>query len=342
MNYLIIAPAWIGDMVMSQSLYRYLKQLHPQCKIDLVCNTACAQLTPFMPEINRTHILDIPHGTFGFKLRKTLGKSLKSCQYTHAIILPNSWKSALVPFFANIKIRIGFLGEFRHFLLTHSHKLNKQRYPLMIERFCALAHLKTNQLPPHTQDIPLPYPFFQFNFQTKVAAEPSLSTNQYILICPGAEYGPAKRWPSQYYREIAKKLLLHGYDIKILGAQKEYDIAQAITDGLESSPKTKFDNLAGKTNLSEVIQLMNHAACIVSNDSGLMHIANALNKPVVIIYGSSSTQFTPPLNARAIALFRTDLACRPCFKRTCQFSHYDCLSGIKPETVLKKIKEVLN
>ncbi|MFZ9035624.1 MAG: lipopolysaccharide heptosyltransferase II [Francisellaceae bacterium] len=330
-KYLIIAPSWVGDMVMSQSLYRLIKSHDPKCIIDVLAPAHCAELAHFMPEINEAIISDFKHGQFSLTQRKALGKSLKSKGYTHGIVLPNSWKSALVPFFAGIKKRIGWKGEARYFLLNDIRMLDKKRYQLMIERFCALALPKRAKLPKQ-----LPWPKFQLRGDLTIHQRFALDLDrQYIAICPGAEFGPAKKWPAHYYAEIARYLIDKGYAILLLGGTKDHECCDEIKQHFTDEP---IYNFAGRTRIDEAVQLISICDHVFSNDSGLMHIACALDIPATIIYGSSSDKFTPPLSHNADSVYLDDLPCRPCFKRQCPLGHTNCLNQLTPNIIISSFE----
>lgn len=331
-RYLIIAPAWVGDMIMAQSLFRYLKQLEPDCKIDVVAPKTSAPLAQFMPEINQCHTADFKHGQFSLLKRFNYGKRLKHYGYTHSITLPNSWKSAIIPYGCKIKHRIGWKGEFRYGLINDIRRLDKTRYPLMIERFCALALAKNQPLPAK-----LPYPAFAppETLVKQTLAKYSPELNQPIIaLCPGAEYGPAKKWPSAYYAQAANDLINRGYTIWLFGSPADKETTNAIIGEIDQSNQNNIKDFAGQTSLPEAIALLNNVAGVISNDSGLMHIACALNKKTLVIYGSSSDQFTPPLNEHARSIYLEGLSCRPCFERTCPLKHMNCLNQLKPQHIL--------
>ncbi len=335
-KYLIISPSWVGDMVMSQSLFRFLKTLDPHCIIDIAAPKHCCELAKFMPEINEAFKLDFKHGEFGFSARKQKGLEFKDKEYSNALVLPNSWKSALIPFFAKIKKRTGWHGEVRYVLLNDRRKLNKTKYPLMIERFCALGIAKKERLPAK-----LPYPKFNVNNSLVEAILNKyrlIKDKPIIALCPGAEFGPAKKWPSAYYTELAQYLLDHDYQVLLLGGSKDQETTSDISKGCNHH--AHLFNLAGKTTLSEAVYLLASCQRVVSNDSGLMHIACALNIPTLVIYGSTSDQFTPPLNPLAKSIHLPGLECRPCFKRECPLGHMDCMNKLLPSTIIAELEKL--
>lgn len=332
---LVVAPAWVGDMVMSEVLYKLLAN-QASVIIDVLAPKHSGPLAARMPEINRFIELPLGHGDFAWQARRRLGLSLRKEQYDQAIVLPNSWKSALIPWFANIPQRSGWVGEFRWGLLNDARRLNKADYPLMIERFAALAYPAHTPLPQN-----LPWPHLQADQQNlkRVLAEHgiTLSGKPILGLCPGAEFGPAKRWPEAYFAQVAQQKLAQGWDVWLFGSPKEKPRAELIN----SVTQNGCIDFVGKTALADAIDLMSATTAIISNDSGLMHIAAALGKPLVVMYGSSSPGFTPPLG-HFVKILNLDLECSPCFKRECPLGHLNCLKQMHPEMVLSALDEVMN
>lgn len=332
---LIIGPAWVGDMVMAQTLFIALKQLYPQANIDVLAPEWSRPLLERMPEVRRAIALPIGHGSLDLALRKKIGLSLRTEQYSHAYILPNSFKSALIPWWAKIPKRIGWNRELRSILLTDTRTLNKQQYPLMIERFMALAFPAEQVLAK-----PYPHPHLQVIKEKVDAAQRKfqLTLDKPVLaLCPGAEFGPAKRWPEAHYAEIAKRWLKQGGQVWLFGSKNDRAVCENI---LTAAAGQACINLAGETSLGEAIDLLSLVTAAVSNDSGLMHLLAALNKPIVAVYGSSSPEFTPPLGDK-IAIVRLGLACSPCFKRNCPLTHLNCLNQLMPEQVYQALEQLI-
>ncbi len=320
-------------MVMSQTLYQLLGQRHPGCQIDVVAPPWSQPLLQRMPEVRQGFSLNIAHGEFNVTARRKLAQELKQRKYQQAILLPNSWKSALIPFMAKIPKRSGWLGEMRWGLLNDVRHLDKQQYPLMIERFMALA------LP---ADAPLEKPYVkpalrvEDESRQQAVAELQLQIDKPILaLCPGAEFGPAKRWPEEHYAKVANEYLRAGYQIWIFGSKNDTPVAEKIQ---QLTQKACVD-LTGKTSLGQAIDLLSLANCVVTNDSGLMHIAAALGRPLVAIYGSSDPSFTPPLHEQ-VKIVRLGIECSPCFKRECPWQHLKCLKDLQPQLVLNAITEL--
>lgn len=335
---LIVGPSWVGDMVMAQSLFKELKRLHPQCLIDVLAPAWSKPLLDRMPEVARGIDMPVGHGQLLLKERYRLGVSLRTEQYDQAILLPNSLKSALIPAFAEIETRTGWRGEWRYGLLSDIRKLDKKRYPLMVQRFIALAHPAGVVLPEKALDFPQPKLVVDSALRTEVLGKYQLNTERPILVlCPGAEFGPAKRWPEQHYAEVASQKIAAGWQVWLMGSQKDQPVCETIKAYQSNDAATHVYNMAGVTALAEAIDLMSLADCVVSNDSGLMHIAAALGRPLVGVYGSTSPQFTPPLSEQ-VSIESLDVDCRPCFSRECpkapESGYMKCLQGLSAQTVL--------
>jgi len=316
-------------MLMQPMLAR-LQQRHAGARIDVLAPPWTEKLLRQMPEVHDVIVNPFPHGAFAFFARRSLGMQLREAQYDQAIVLPNSWKSALVPFFAGIPVRTGFVGEMRYGLLSDARNLNKNRLPLMVERFAQLAEAPLAEIPR-----PLPSPHLQVSAaqREQTLNKLGLTLDKPVAVfCPGAEYGPAKRWPPQYYAELAQYLRTQGYAVWLIGSPNDKEVADKIV-ALGNEP---CRNLCGVTDLAEAIALLSYADLVVSNDSGLMHIAAALDRPMAAIFGSSSPQFTPPLSENAQVL-RLNLPCSPCFKRECPLGHFNCMIKIPPKEVARHL-----
>jgi heptosyltransferase-2 len=333
MNILIVGPSWVGDMVMAQTLFQCLKQRHPDCQIDVLAPDWSRPILERMPEVRKALSFPLGHGALELGTRRRIGKSLAG-QYDQAILLPNSLKSALVPFFAGIPKRTGWKGELRYGLLNDVRKLDKERYPLMIERFMALAYEPGSELPQ-----PYPQPSLRIEAQSRDTAlgKFGLALDRPVLaLCPGAEFGEAKKWPSEHYAKVAELKIREGWQVWLFGSKNDHAVGEAIRARLIPGLREEAHNLAGETSLAEAIDLMSCATAVASNDSGLMHVAAALNRPLVAIYGSTSPGFTPPL-AEKVEVVRLGIECSPCFDRTCRFGHYNCLRELKPRPVVEAL-----
>jgi len=329
---LIVAPSWIGDAVMAQPLFRRLLERHPGLELDALAPRWVAPVLTRMAEIRE--VLDNPfaHGELKLKDRWALGRQLAARGYDAAWVLPNSLKSSLVTAFAGVPLRVGFTGEARYGLLNCRHTLDKAATPLMVERFAQLAEAPGQQ-PPR----PIPEPQLESSptAQDATLAALGLARPARLLVCcPGAEYGPAKRWPEAHYASLARQAAERGWTVWLLGSGKDAPVGEAIAQAAQGAAR----NLCGVTSLDQAIDLLAIADHVVCNDSGLMHVAAALGRPLTALYGSSSPGFTPPLSSQATVL-SLQLECSPCFKRECPLGHFKCLQDLLPERVLATLPQ---
>ena len=340
MKILVIGPSWVGDMVMSQSLYITLKKQHPNAIIDVMAPAWCKPILKRMPEINQAIDMPFAHGQFSLWERIKLGLSLKVSKYQQAYILPNSAKSAIVPFFAKIPQRTGWKGEMRYGLLNDLRE-NKKSFKYMIERYVALAYPKKTMLNSKSlgglSHQPKPALSVDKKIQDLTRQKYELTNKRNVIgLCPGAEFGPAKRWPDVHYAKIAEEMVQRGHQVWIFGSAKDQETTDKIYQQLSTVAQQHTHRLSGKTSLIEAVDLLAACETVVSNDSGLMHIAAAVGCKVVAIYGSTSPEYTPPLTNR-VSILHTNIECRPCFKKECQFGHLKCLTELSVEQVLKVI-----
>lgn len=330
MRILIVGASWVGDMVMAQSLFITLKQQHPDCQIDVLAPPWTLALLAQMPEVSLAIEMPSVRNKLGLMMRIKLGRQLRDHHYDQAILLPNTWKSALTPFFANIPVRTGYVGECRWGLLNDVRRLDKTILTKTVQRFVALA------LPATFQGVPdCPAPVFNINseHQQQLITKYALPTDRKILaLCAGAEYGEAKRWPVTHYAAVARQKISEGWQVWLLGSPKD-KAAAADINRLAGNGCVDF---SGKTSMTDAVDLLSLADVVISNDSGLMHVASALNKNLIAIYGSSDPNFTPPLSNKANIIY-LGLPCSPCFKRDCPLGHTRCLTEISAEYVLSHI-----
>ena len=331
---LVVGPAWIGDMVMAQPLLALLRREAPTVQIDVLAPPWTLPLLQFMPEVRRAVALPIGHNSLKLGLRWRLGRSLRREGYGQAIVLPNSLKSALVPYFARIPRRTGWRGEHRYLLLNDLRHLDESLYPSMPQRFAALG------MPTAAAPLPVSPPTLSAKEAAAAAAARRLGVEDAapaLALCPGAEYGPAKRWPPEHFAEVARAWLARGGQAWLLGSAREQDIAAAVREKLPPSVRRRCRNLAGQTSLEDTILLLSLCQGAVSNDSGLMHIAAALGKPLAAVYGSTSPTLTPPGGEGRKEILSLALPCAPCFQRECPLGHTNCLNRLLPEQVLEAI-----
>ncbi|MCB5186891.1 lipopolysaccharide heptosyltransferase II [Methylobacillus caricis] len=328
---LVMGPSWVGDMVLAQSLFKTLKIRNPDCEIDVAAPAWTLPLLERMPEVSHGIALPFKHGQLALGERILFGKSLKSHHYTQSIMLTNSLKSAVLPAASGIGRRTGFLGEYRYGLLNDIRPLDKQRLPRTVDRFVALGLPDDAPLP---NDIP--NPSLQANAENAVLALQKLGQQlpqQPVLgLCPGAEYGEAKRWPAEYYAEVARAALEKGWQVWLFGSEKDIPV----TSQINQLTHMQCMDLGGKTKLGEAIDIMSLCTAVVSNDSGLMHVAAALDKKLIAIYGSSDPHHTPPMSPQAVVEYLA-LECSPCFQRVCPLGHLNCLNNIKPGKIIREL-----
>ncbi|HEJ7935548.1 ADP-heptose--LPS heptosyltransferase RfaF [Serratia marcescens] len=343
MKILVIGPSWVGDMMMSQSLYRTLKAEYPSAEIDVMAPAWCRPLLARMPEVNQALAMPLGHGALGLGERRRLGRALRANRYDRAYVLPNSFKSALVPFFADIPQRTGWRGEMRYGLLNDVRVLDKAAFPLMVQRYVALAYDKGRIQ--RADDLPQPLLWPRLQVSDEEIADTTAAFNltdsrPIVGFCPGAEFGPAKRWPHYHYATLAQQLIESGYQVALFGSAKDHEAGEQIRAALREDARDFCLNLAGKTQLEQAVILIAACRAVVSNDSGLMHVAAALNKPLIALYGPSSPDFTPPLSdkARVIRLISGYHKVR---KGDAEQGYHQSLIDIQPQQVLDALTPLL-
>jgi len=319
-------------MVLAQSLFKLLKLRNTHTRLDVLAPAWTLPLLACMPEVDQSIAVSFVHGRLDLGERLRMGRALRAANYDQAIILPNSLKSAIVPFVARARTRTGFIGEWRFGLLNDARRLAKDKLPRTVDRFVALGLNRDDALP----DIPSPRLVVDNEKVRAVLARfhPASLASPVLGLCPGAEFGPAKRWPAEYFAEVAKAGLAKGWEVWLFGSGKD----RLDTAAVQSQTQNRCLDLAGQTTLEEAIQLLSVTTAVVSNDSGLMHVAAALERPVVALYGSSDPKHTPPMSERAKVLY-LGLSCSPCFKRHCPLGHLNCLRQLRPDQVLAALKE---
>ena len=332
---LVVGPSWVGDMVMAQSLFITLKQTYPNADIDVLAPAWSEPILNRMPEVRATVTQPVGHGEFGLLARYRLGKQLRQKAYDVAVVLPRSFKSALIPFFARIPRRIGYKGEMRYGLINDIRVLDKNVLTQTVQRFVALGVARDASLPP-----PIPEPRLKVDQDNQQRLLGALGLNlekPVIGFMPGAEYGPAKRWPEGYFAGVADYLVNNGYQVWLLGSGKD----QATAEKIQQTCQQPLTSLCGKTSLQDVADLMAVMQLAITNDSGLMHVAAAVGCPLIAIYGSSTPAYTPPLTQQATVLYE-GLACSPCFERECPLGHTQCLTLITVDKVIKAVQDMVS
>jgi len=301
---------------MAQPLLARLRARHPEARIEVLAPPWVAPVARRMAEVDEVIEADLRHGALQLGERRRWGRTLKERAYDQSIVLPNSWKSALIPYLAGVRTRVGYAGDFRYGLLNVVHEEKRRREP-MTAHYARLADEPGARLKP-----PLSVP--QLKKTDNATASRFGISGPYTVLCPGAEYGPAKRWP--YFKELSEKL---NTQVIVLGSASDKDAAEGIAGR----------NLVGQTTLDEAIDLIAGADAVVTNDSGLMHVAAATGTRQVALFGSSSPEHTPPLSTAArVVWLKVD--CSPCFQRVCPLGHFKCMNTLSVERVLEEIKSL--
>ena len=319
----------MGDAVLSHPMLVRLKERDPAGRIDVIAPPWVTAVYRRMPQVAQVIEQPFGHGDLKLAERRRFAKGLR--RYDRAIVLPNSWKSALIPWHAGIRRRTGYIGELRYGLLNDARALDKEALPLIVERYAALAQPRREPF-----QRPLPSPRLNVDEAARRATLRAFGLaldRPVAAFAPGAEFGPAKRWPARHFASLARILATRGYQVWLFGSKKDAAITAQISD---AAGGTCVD-LAGRTTLDQAIDLLSIASRVVTNDSGLMHVAAALDRPMAALFGSSSPAFTPPLSSRAVVI-SLRLSCSPCFKRDCPLGHTNCLVTMQPETVLAALQ----
>jgi len=345
---LVIAPNWIGDAIMAQPLLTLLKQQHPERPIDVVASPWVASVLAVMPEVDTILTTEFKHGALQLRARWNFARKLKARGYAAAYVLPNTLKFALLPWMAGIPRRIGYKGESRYGLINYMYHDQVPPRP-MIPFYAALAQA-VGIAPSMSQPLPKPRLYVAEDVSAAVIKRLGLPLDQDVVVfAPGAEFGSAKRWPTRHFSSLAQRILLHTptTTILLLGSGKDHAVCDAIFHTLcdeanETHPtfQHQLHNLAGKTTLDDAIALIAAARAVVSNDSGLLHIASALNRPVIGLYGPTDPNHAPPCSDSASAL-SLHLPCAPCRQRDCPLGHGDCMEKMDSAMVWAELLPML-
>tara|TARA_Y100000389_G_scaffold204063_1_gene254786 strand:+ start:7828 stop:8835 length:1008 start_codon:yes stop_codon:yes gene_type:complete len=324
-TFLIIAPSWIGDLIISQSLIKYLKKEYLDCQIDIIVRPELVKLAKMMPEVQNIYSLDIEHKELGLIKRHILAKEIKKYSYSTSIILPNSFKSAIIPWLANVPLRVGYNRELRLFLLNKKYSLIKHK-DSMVNRYLKLADGSYS-------DSIRPSLVINRDLADSIGRKYLINNSKKnIVLCPEAEYGSAKRWPTNKWVQLANFYKEKNYNVYLLGKNKNLDIKYNSV-----LKKDSVISLLGKTSLEEATYLLSLVDLVITNDSGLMHITASVNTNLISIFGSSSPFYTPPLMKDQFGeVVYKALKCSPCFKRECPLQHLNCLNHISAEEILNK------
>ena len=337
MKILVVGPSWVGDSVMAQTLYKRIKKELPSSQIDVMSPHWSLALLERMPEVCKKIVSPFSHGETKLFERYKLGQGLKKENYDRAIVLTNSLKSSLIPYFARIGVRTGWLGEFRYGLINDIRSSKKLKKSLMVEKFAALSLYEENY---SIENLTFPELEIDFANQRKFLEEFSIDYSKNTMaICPGAEFGPSKRWPAEYYAEIAKFYVNKGWNVLCIGSKNDEDIGIEIGSLNNLRCNESFINLIGKTSLQDAIDILAFTEKVVTNDSGLMHIAAAVKTPLVALYGPSSPEYTPPLISKKKILRKTQGYEKVRYGSN-EKGYHQSLLDIKPEEVLNALEEL--
>ncbi len=337
MKILVVGPSWVGDSVMAQTLYKRIKKELPSSQIDVISPHWSLALLERMPEVCKKIVSPFSHGETKLLERYRLGQGLKKENYDRAIVLTNSLKSSLIPYFARIGVRTGWLGEFRYGLINDIRSPKKLKKSLMIEKFAALSLYEENY---SIENLTFPELEIDFANQRKFLEEFSIDYSKNTMaICPGAEFGPSKRWPAEYYAEIAIFYVNKGWNVLCIGSKNDEDIGIEIGSLNNLGCNESFINLIGKTSLQDAIDILAFTEKVVTNDSGLMHIAAAVKTPLVALYGPSSPEYTPPLISKKKILRKTQGYEKVRYGSN-EKGYHQSLLDIKPEEVLNALEEL--
>ena len=332
---LVISPNWIGDAVMAQPLLQLLKRQHPERAIDVLAPPSVAPVWRAMMEVDSVLETPFRHGALQLKERWKYAQMLRARGYADAYVLPNTLKYALIPWLAGIPKRVGYQGEMRYGLLNTMHHDDAPPRP-MVAFYAALAGDPAAAL---RADVPRPVLRASGEQVAAACAKAGIAPERRLVVfAPGAEFGAAKRWPARHFAALARALIDAdpALQIAMLGSPKDREVC----DEIAAAAGGGVFNLAGATTLDEAIALLSHAAAVVSNDSGLLHIASALNRPVVALYGPTDPDHAPPFSdiAKSISL---RLDCSPCRQRECPLGHQNCMQKIEPEQVTDALHPIL-
>ncbi|SHN42660.1 heptosyltransferase-2 [Duganella sacchari] len=337
---LIISPNWIGDAVMAQPLLQLLRAAHPERPIDVLAPPAVSPVWRQVAEVDEVLETPFRHGALQLRQRWKFARLLRQRGYADAYVLPNTIKYALIPWLAGIRQRVGYKGESRYGMINVMHHDELPPRP-MVPFYAALAR------PPVTVQGPglraaLPRPRLVAS-DAQIAAvfertglDPARPV---VAMAPGAEFGGAKRWPARHFASLAQAVLARepATQIALLGSPKDHEACAEVAAAL---PAAVVFNLAGVTSLGEAIALLARTAAVVANDSGLLHIASALNRPVLALYGPTDPGHAPPFSDLAASL-SLRLACAPCKQRECPLGHQDCMVKLTPELAWQSLRPML-
>jgi len=327
---LLIPYMWIGDFVRCHTVVRVLKDRWPDRPVDVLTTTLCAPLVDYMPGVRQGIVWDLPRKRLALDQQRALAAKLREQHYGASLVMPRTFKSTIAPFLAGIPDRTGFIGEVR-FGLLNDWRRGEKALPRMIDRCAALALPAGIELPMDWPEPQLVVP------QDDIAAwrrTNQLEGRTAVALAPGA-VGPSKRWT--YYAETAKALTDRGFEVWVIGGPGEKDKATEIVAA--AGPRAR--DLTG-TDLRNGIMALAAADLVISNDSGLLHVAAAIGSRTIGIFGPTSAWHYAPLNPiEAVIETKTDVPCRPCHKPTCRMLHHRCMRDIPVDDVMTAALQAL-
>lgn len=334
---LIISPNWIGDAVMAQPLVQLLHKEDPHSPIDVLAAEWVAPVWRAMREIDTVIETPLKHGKLQLGHRWKFARQLRRRGYHAAYVLPNTLKFALIPWLAGITHRVGYRGESRYGLINRMHHDDRAAPRPMVSFYAALAKAPAHTFA-HPDQLPRPRLHMADDVREKALSEIGVTFGKpMIAFAPGAEFGSAKRWPTTHFAQLAH-IVRDAYpesEIVLLGSAKDHDVCEEIAAQVGT-----VKNLAGVTTLQQALAVIATADAVVSNDSGLLHIASALNRPVIGLYGPTDPDHAPPFSdvAKAISL---RLSCSPCKQRECPLKHQNCMRQLEAQMVWDPLREML-
>lgn len=333
---LVISPNWIGDAVMAQPLLALISRHHPTRAIDVLAPPSVAPVWRAMAEVDTVLETPFRHGALQLRERWRYAQVLRARGYADAYVLPNTLKYALIPWLAGIKVRVGYKGEMRHGLINVMHHDDKPQRP-MVPFYAALADAPNSPL---RAGVPRPAMRVGPDYASDVCSRLGIALDRpLVLFAPGAEFGAAKRWPARHFAALAQEIfkLDPGAQVALLGSPKDKEAGDEI---IALAQDARIVNVAGATKLDEAIALIARANAVVANDSGLLHIASALNRPVVALYGPTDPDHAPPFSdlARSLSL---RLDCSPCKQRECPLTHHNCMEQMEAGMVWQELRQMV-
>jgi heptosyltransferase-2 len=335
---LVISPNWIGDAVMAQPLLQLLRQRHPERAIDVLAPPSVAPVWRACAEVDAVLETPFRHRALQLRERWKYARELKRRGYADAYVLPNTLKYALIPWLAGIPRRVGYKGEMRYGLVNVMHHDDKPPRP-MVPFYAALAQ---DPALPLAAAVPRPKLGVPSELVAAACARHGVDSGRPLVVfAPGAEFGAAKRWPQRHFGALAQAIVQHqpGAQIALLGSPRDRETCDEVV-AHAGATAGHILNLAGATRLDEAVALVARAAAVVANDSGLLHIASGLNRPVVALYGPTDPGHAPPFSdmARSLSL---GLDCAPCRQRECPLGHHDCMEKMEAPMVWRELRPML-